>query len=210
MRPLILLIGAAALVASASFSASGTVRNLPGAAGSDDPDWPCIQRLVPDLSAGQLWSGPPIDSVEPVEVGSELQSLAEELAARRVPLDEARELVAGFVEDVEPARRNEELTRLFSRTLQIINQDRSSIISGIRRYSRGQRQLAQRIAERNDELQTLGQDEALARQELMLERDWDIRVFDDRRSSLTYLCEQPVLLEQRAFALARTMASHLE
>ena len=50
----------------------------------------------------------------------------------------------------------------------------------------------------------------LERESLIAERDWDIRIYDDRRGSLTYLCEQPVLLEQRAFTLARTIVSHLE
>ena len=48
------------------------------------------------------------------------------------------------------------------------------------------------------------------RDTLIAERDWDVRIYDDRRGSLSYLCEQPVLLEQRAFALARTIVSHLE
>ena len=28
---------------------------------SEDPDWPCVQRLVPEVSAGMVWAGPPID-----------------------------------------------------------------------------------------------------------------------------------------------------
>ena len=28
-----------------------------GAAGQD-PDWPCVQRKVPELSLGQIWNGP--------------------------------------------------------------------------------------------------------------------------------------------------------
>lgn len=209
MRPLGVLAGAAALSVALSSSAAASVRNLPGVSDAD-PDWPCIQRLVPELAAAQLWRGSPMSAVEPVESGSELDALAEELAARRVALEEAERLVAGFAEGLGPAERDEELARLFTRTLALINQDRSSIIAGIKRYARGQRQLAQQISEKNDRLQALGQQELLARQELMMQRDWDIRVFDDRRNSLTYLCEQPVLLEQRAFALARTMANHLE
>ena len=103
-----------------------------------------------------------------------------------------------------------QLTRLFGRTLEIINRDRASIIQGIKKYARGQRALADTITEKNERLSELPKDEVLERDALIAERDWDIRIYDDRERSLTYLCEQPVLLEQRAFALARTIASHLE
>ena len=39
--------------------------------------------------------------------------------------------------------------------------------------------------------------------------DWSTRIFQDRQQSLTYVCETPVILEQRAFALGRAIAAHL-
>ncbi len=39
---------------------------------------------------------------------------------------------------------------------------------------------------------------------------WDTRIFDEREQSLRYVCEAPVLLEQRLFALARAIMAHLE
>jgi len=39
---------------------------------------------------------------------------------------------------------------------------------------------------------------------------WDLRIFEERNRSMTYLCEQPVLLEQRAFALGRTIYFYVE
>ena len=59
-------------------------------------------------------------------------------------------------------------------------------------------------------IKEIDKSEILKRDTLRAERDWDIRIFEDRRQSLVYLCEQPVLLEQRAFALARAIASHME
>ena len=38
---------------------------------------------------------------------------------------------------------------------------------------------------------------------------WDRRIYRERDQSLTYVCEVPVLLEQRLFALARHIQSHL-
>lgn len=182
----------------------------PGAAATgDDPDWPCIQRLLPEIAAGMVWPGPPLGEVE-AEAGPEPARLAEELAARRVPLEDARAMVEAYAQRLEPAEREEALTRLFASTLEVINRERASIIQGIRKFARGQRQLAERIAERNAEMRRLASDAVMERQELLLERDWDARLFDDRQDSLAYLCEQPVLLEQRAFALGRTMAGLLE
>ena len=39
---------------------------------------------------------------------------------------------------------------------------------------------------------------------------WDTRIFDEREQSLTYVCESPVLLEQRLFALAREIMAQLD
>jgi hypothetical protein len=180
-------------------------------AAEQDADWPCVQRLVPEIAPGMIWTGPPPDSLE--EGGGAdpmLQHLAGELAARRVPLEQAQEQIDAFARGLPAGHKNERLTRLFAATLAIINRDRGSIIGGIRKYARGQQALAQRINARNEELSGLAADSATERDALMTEQNWDLRVYEDRRSSLGYLCEQPVLLEQRAFALARTIAGHLE
>ena len=103
-----------------------------------------------------------------------------------------------------------QLTRLFADTLAIINRDRSSIIEGIRKFARNQQALAERITAGNEQLSELAPEQIAERDALMARRSWDMRLYEDRRDSLTYLCEQPVLLEQRAFALARAIAGHLE
>jgi hypothetical protein len=45
--------------------------------------------------------------------------------------------------------------------------------------------------------------------ELLNERQWDLRVFEDRQHVLRQICEQPVLLDQRAFAVSRALQAHL-
>lgn len=180
-----------------------------GAATGEDPDWPCVQRLVPEIAPAVIWTGPPLDSVA-AEPSPGIDQLAEELAARRVPLEDAEQHVDDFAGSLAPEQKNDQLTRLFARTLEIINRDRSSIIQGIKKYSRGERALAKSITEKNKRISELPADQVAERDRLTAERDWDVRIYDDRRSSLTYLCEQPVLLEQRAFALARAIAGHLE
>jgi hypothetical protein len=194
------------LVAALLFAEPGAPA---AAATGEDPDWPCIQRLVPEIAPAVIWPGPPIDQVDGPE-NPITEELARELAARRVPLDEATARVEEFAATLADEQKDEQLTRLFARMLEIINSDRSSIIRGIKEYARGQRALAETINEKNERLIELPKDEVLERETLIAERDWDVRIYDDRARSLTYLCEQPVLLEQRAFALARAIAGHLE
>lgn len=201
--PFLLLCAAAAL---AALPAGGR------AATSDDPDWPCIQRLVPRISAAQVWAGPP---PEPAmwQGDLEVSRLASKLAARRTPMDETETLVEDFADAQAPADLNEKLTALFGRTLQVINRDRASIIAGIKRFAKRQRQLAERIRESRASLKEISQeanDGGANVDDIRETLAWDIRIFDEREKSMTYLCEQPVLLEQRAFALGRTIYFFVE
>jgi len=40
--------------------------------------------------------------------------------------------------------------------------------------------------------------------------EWDTRIFDERIKTIGYVCEVPVLIEQRLFALARAIQQSLE
>jgi hypothetical protein len=179
------------------------------AATGEDPDWPCVQRLVPEIAAAMIWAGPPLDTVADEDAPA-LERLAGELAARRVPLEEAETQVEAYAATLAAQQKDAQLTRLFADTLAIINRDRTSIIQGIRKFARNQQALAERINANAEQLGALGAEQIAERDALMAARQWDIKLYEDRRDSLTYLCEQPVLLEQRAFALARAISGHLQ
>jgi hypothetical protein len=38
---------------------------------------------------------------------------------------------------------------------------------------------------------------------------WDARIFEERKRSLTYVCEVPVLLEKRIFEIGRRIQARL-
>jgi len=178
------------------------------AATSEDPDWPCIQRLVPRISVVQVWAGPEPDPLS-WQGDIEVSRLASKLAARRLEISETEKLIEGFAEAQPKEATNAKLTALFGRTLQVINQDRASIIAGIKRFAKRQRQLAERIRENRAKLDsgTAGNADNAELTELLT---WDLRIFDEREKSMIYLCEQPVLLEQRAFALGQTIYFFME
>jgi hypothetical protein len=197
------LVAVAALFASAS---------LPAAAQPADPDWPCIQRLVPELAVSQMWAGPPGDTADVLEPAGDSAELAHRLASRSMPMAEAEAVIDRFADSLAPEQRNTQLRLLFEEVLQQINQERSEIIAGIKSYTRKQQHLAAKIAQDSQKLANLqpGTTPDAQTRELVQARQWDVRVFEDRRRILTQICEQPVLLEQRAFALSRAMQADLE
>lgn len=181
----------------------------PGLAAATEPDWPCVQRLVPHVSAGMVWAGPSLDAVPDWQSDPQISELAGELSRRALPMSEAEARVEAFA-DAASADKNRRLTMLFAGILEKINAERSSVIAGIKRYARRQQTLAARIESTLAELDALprqgGSAEEEARRAELSERNlWDTRVYEERERSLAYLCETPVLLEQRIFALGRTI-----
>ena len=184
------------------------------AATSEDPDWPCIQRQVPEVSAGMVWAGPPVDGLEPKwRQDADVGELAAAIARRATDIEEAKAKIAAFAAR-QGVDRNEKLTLLFAATLAIVNKERSAIMDGIKRYARRQAKLARKIEATTaafNKLPTGGAEaQQKAREELEQQLIWDTRIFDERRQSLVYVCETPVLLEQRIFALSREIMGQMD
>src|ERR1700741_497362 len=53
------------------------------------PDWPCIQRKVPSISAAQIWDGPSIDGIKDPDKDEKIADLLPVLESRRVPIEDA-------------------------------------------------------------------------------------------------------------------------
>lgn len=178
-----------------------------GAATYEDPDWPCIQRKVPEISLGQMWAGPPLEGNWRDD--PEVVRLAEMFAERRMPLEAVEAAAAAYAATLDLEARPQKLAQLFAAVLSRINRERGEIVSGIGRYAHKQTDLAQRVEAEQAELRALeaAPEPDLDRvEELQDTLAWDVRVFRERAQSLTYVCESPVLLEQRAFAIARLLA----
>lgn len=194
------------MATSAFLLAMGSIGEVP----AQTSDWPCVQRLVPEILAGQIWSGP---ALEGAQAASEQEGLVATLVDPRKPVEEVRAAVADYAASVPEAEREQALVALFKASLQAINDRRSDLIEGIQRYGRRQRALAEQIAAETRELEQARRDgtappERIA--DLEQAQSWDTRVFADRQRSLTLVCDQPVLLEQRAFALAQIIQGELK
>jgi hypothetical protein len=176
-------------------------------------DWPCRQILVSQISPASVWSGPPIEGVD-WRSDPKIADLAAKLAQRRVPIEAAEQEIADFAKSAGENKKAK-LTALFAALFDKLNGERSQVIDGLIRFGKKQRDLADRIRTENaaiQEAQDQSQDATDAEKtNAATERlQWDLRVFDDRRQSLSYVCETPALIEQRLFALARAIQQNLD
>lgn len=172
-----------------------------------DAGWPCVQRRVARMDAAQIWPEVP-EAADASERTPEERQLVREIAQRRVPLPEARQRLTDHLAGLPAGRRKTAAQALFVDLLHELNRERADVIDGIGRYAGKQRMLAESIRAETAKFDRLmsgpmpDQGEIAREQEAIL---WQTRIFDERRQSLTYVCEVPVLIEQRMFALGRLL-----
>jgi chromosome segregation ATPase len=93
-----------------------------------------------------------------------------------------------------------------------LNAQRDQVMSGIERFSRKQKAMAEEIREKTQkmrELQDRPNADPAQNDELASQLSWQTRIFEDRRKSTSYVCDVPVLIEKRLFDLANAIQSDL-
>ncbi len=205
-------------VLALAFALSGWVAHAPASVRpgalqrSQDPDWPCIQAKVPELSPTAIWSGPPIDeALKAWQDDPEIAGLVAELAARRMPVEEATAAIGAFSKGLDPVARTEKLTLLFAGLFETLDRERAEVMQGIGRYARKQKAMAEEIRQAMSRAQDSSAAAADPQQAGALNDQlvWQTRIFNERRAALTFVCEVPTLIEQRLFALARVIAAEM-
>ena len=199
-----------------AFTAAALVLGLAGpvaAADFSDPTWPCQQAKVERLSPGLMWPEPlpEIDPEFDETTRADIRSLVGQLTLRRLDLPEVAPALDSFAE--EHGRDPELMGHVFQEVFDVMSRTRTEIMSGIEEYSLSQIDLAERIdAARNVMESEMAKDEPdfdkvdAAEEQLA----WDERIYDERRQSLTYVCETPVLLEKRLYAIAQMLLQRVE
>jgi hypothetical protein len=176
------------------------------------PDWPCAQGKVPEISLVAVWAGPSLDDVQDRwKDDAQISALVAKLAARRTPLEEAEKDVEEFLAGSPDKVTSGKL--LFSGLFDTLNAQRSSVMMGLERVTRKQREAAEKIRSETIGLQGL-QSTAPPDQskidELSNQLLWETRIFEDRRRVVKYVCEVPTEIDRRLFALGRTIQQQLK
>ena len=127
---------------------SSTDGTRPLAAAEGDPDWPCEQALVPEVSAAVVWDGPSVDGLgDRWKEDPEISTLVHRLVARNVDETEAEAAIELFAMEQPAGERDHRLSLLFAGVLQVLNADRRMLQQGILRYARDQQRRAEVLGE---------------------------------------------------------------
>lgn len=177
---------------------------------SGDPTWPCIQRRVDHLSVAALWPGDRAGVDAPVP--DDARPLVEALSLRRVDEADAATRVTDYAA-AHPDLAPEAYAAIFAEVVDRLDLQRGRVIAGIERYAAGQTEATAALDTLRAEMTALeaAADPDYDRMDAVEEEiDWRTRIFTDRARALTYVCETPVLIEQRAFAIGRMLAGAAE
>ncbi len=181
-------------------------------AAAGPPDWPCVQRLIPELAWGTIWTGPSPEELEQAWwEDEEVGRVARFATSRSTPVEQAQTRVREFVEAMNEETEEEatqRLTLLFAGLFELTNRERRRTIDGIRSASRAQLSRLETISAMVDELEERRADEnadAAEVERLSEALFWEQRTFQQRQQALPAMCEQPYLLEEKLSRMVRTI-----
>jgi hypothetical protein len=179
-----------------------------------DPEWPCVQVLVPEIVSAVVW--PEVIDESLIGAWAEDESLAA-MVNKLSDLDEftesERQLIADFAESVPQDSRADTLNMLADGIITLSNRRRTHYITGIKRYTRQQISIAGQIESTLNQLAEMEAQtapESVARQaEIEETLRWHERVYDQRERAIQSLCERPVVLEEKLSAVLRELGQYL-
>ena len=196
------LIAAALLLMTASANAA-----------NNDPDWPCIQRKVPQISLGQVWNGPELpETAKDWAKDSGVSALVKEVVARRVPLDEAKQKISDFATALPADQLQPRMAMVVQGLFDTMSAERSHVMTGIARYAHKQIEMAAQLRKTSSEVDALREksdadpDDVERRTQQLT---FATRIYQERVQSLTYVCDVPTIIEQRLYQLNKTVAEAL-
>jgi hypothetical protein len=171
-----------------------------------------VQRKVETLSVAAIWDGPSIEGVKGWFREPGMADLIEFISTRRIPVDEAEQAITQYAEGLPKDQRDEKLVMLFAGLFDKMAGQRRSVMSGIEKYQKSQKERARELERQSTALGELESKQAPGTTQdtpeiaaLREKFNWAQRIFQERQSSIPLACELPVLIEERLYALTRTI-----
>ena len=172
------------------------------------PDWPCQQRLVPNLAAAVYWTGSSLDKIGDWHADPAIAELVRRIAPRRISTEEGLAEIAKFSTSLSRDRKRQ-LTLVFLGLLDETNRERAGLIEELTQIGHRQRELAGLVSRLSTQLDAIPPDasgEAAAKRiDLQQRHDFTARNFEEIQHTIRYACETPVALDARLGVWARAL-----
>ncbi|HEX4365864.1 MAG TPA: hypothetical protein VH023_03495 [Rhodopila sp.] len=183
-----------------------------GAPRNSDPDWPCDQVKVSELSVGSFWAGPAVDPANADwQKDAAVAALVGAVTQRRLPMDQAGQRIAAFAKEAGDSRQHE-LVLVFAGVFDVLNQERRTVIDGLDRFGVRQKALAANLRQEGETLraaQTSTPPDDAKVGDLTKHLLWDQQFFETRRQSLRFACDVATTIEQRLYGLSQAIQQNL-
>jgi hypothetical protein len=180
---------------------------------TSDPDWPCQQVKVDELSIASFWSGPAVDPVTANWQQDEaVAALVGTITQRRLPMDQATERIAAFAKALDKDK-DQALLLVFAGVFDVLNRERATVLSGLDRFGQRQKVLAANLRQEGEDLRSAQAStpaDTAKVADLTQHLLWDQQFFETRQQSLRYACDVPTTIEQRLYGLAKAIQENLD
>lgn len=194
------------LLAGVSTMATGAPRTI-------DPDWPCQQVKVGELSVASYWNGPAVDpATANWQNDATVAALVGTVTKRRLPMEDATQRIATFAKAADKDK-DRALRLVFAGVFDVLSRERGTVMEGLDRFGRRQKVLAANLRQEGADLRAAQDatppDEAKI-SGLTQRLQWDQQFLETRRQSLRFACDVPTTLEQRLYGLAQAIQANLD
>jgi hypothetical protein len=172
-----------------------------------NPDWPCAQQLIVKLEPGGYWNGP-VPQHTDWRDDEKLFGLVAEIVDRDTPDADGLAKLNAYVDSIPADQRATALPRVFSAIVDQTNDERSLLIQRIEQLGHRQRNMGDEIAQLSTKADGMPESDP-KRPDLVGERDFDVRAFQETQHTMRYACEAPANMERRLGIYARALQAKL-
>ncbi|HTO84250.1 MAG TPA: hypothetical protein VMQ73_18645 [Methylomirabilota bacterium] len=182
------------------------------AAAEPDPNWPCQQPLVQNVTAAMIWSGPPLDNIGDWHSEPTVEALVERIAPRNVSTKDGQAAIEAFLRDLKGDRKRL-VTLAFAGLLDETNDQRTGVIGRIKDLAERQRNLSELVNKLSIEVGGLPPSEQTnpspEHKDLVDRWTFTTQAYTQTQQTMRYACEIPGQIDSRLGVYARALAAGL-
>jgi hypothetical protein len=181
-------------------------------AAGPDPNWPCQQPLVQNMTPAMIWSGPPADNIGDWHADPSVSALVEHIAPRNVSTKDGEAAIQAFLKSLNGDRKKR-ITLAFAGLLDETNDQRSGVIDRIKDLAERQRNLSDlvnRLSIQVGQLPPAEQTNPAPEHKDLVERwTFTTQAYTQLQQTMRYACEIPGQIDSRMGVYARALAAGL-